>query len=315
MYSLKISTDMESIYCLSSDLGLVKRNIKKPDKIDYFKGFHCGLSDESFDVSESLGIICGISSETPQNIIIFDLSVNLKTKNLSGHTEDVNSVVISESTKKLISAANDRRIIIRGLNNFEIEHDLNTLHMSDVKSLFLKPSGEEIFSASHDKRFYEFSLLNPNKILSHGKIKQKINKVVFNKKTHQVFCVSDKKHRIYVWSLSHQDNFQKNEKYSLTFNSSITTFSRNSILKSDPMQSVLVPKTIYEEPSIEKEIKKDTSFLLKTRNKQRGKNDLVNTPKNANKRSNRMLNQSESRETKSRLDYLNYEFSSQSNFL
>lgn len=203
VYTLKITQDEKSIYCLSSDQVLTSKTLLKTDKNKTFEGFYCGLNDESFDVSEELGIICGISNENYKQLLIYNLSIDQIINRVEGHQEDINCVKISQLKRKVITAGNDCMIIIRDITKFEIEFTLNNLHISDIRTICFGPLEQSIFSGSDDKRLYQTFLddRSDNKGI-YSKIKFKIVKILFNSKSNQIISASDKKNRINLWNLS-----------------------------------------------------------------------------------------------------------------
>ena len=201
VHSFKLCENESHILIVSEDSSIKKWRLHRPQMIDSIPGFSSSLSNECLDISEYLNIIAGLSKKNLCKIAVYDLKEKKIVAILEGHTEIVNCVLISNIRKMVISAGDDNMILMHCIKNFHLLFRLDKIHMSDIRSMTMNPAESYLLTAGHDKRFNLISLEKPGKAAACGRIKQRINKILYIQISGEIICITDEKQRFYVWQI------------------------------------------------------------------------------------------------------------------
>ena len=191
----------QNIFTVSEDSSIKKWRLHRPELIETIQGFSCSLSNECLAVSEDLNLIAGLSKKNLCKIAVYHIQEKKILTILEGHTEIVNCILINKSKKLIISGGDDNTILIHSCLKFVLLHRLDKVHMSDIRSMVMNPRENYLLTAGHDKRFNLISLDNPEKPVACGRIKQRINKILYIYISGEIICISDEKQRFYVWNV------------------------------------------------------------------------------------------------------------------
>jgi WD40 repeat protein len=189
------------LFAVSENSSIKKWRIHKPSLVETIPGFGCSLSNECFDICETLGIIVGLEKSNLYHLAIYSLKKKEKEIVLKEHTSIINCVLISKKRKLIFSGGDDNCVVIYSAQNFKLLFKLDKLHMSDIRSMKLNLNESFLLSAGHDKRFNLISLENPGMPIACGRIKERINKIVYIELSGEIICLSDEKQRFYVWNV------------------------------------------------------------------------------------------------------------------
>lgn len=202
VFSFKFNREESHIFTVSEDSSIKKWRLEQPQLVESIGGFSCSLSNECFDVCEEMGLIAGLAKNNLNDIVLYDMEKKAISNTFKGHTEIINCILISSKNQMLISAGDDNSILIHQLPSCSLVFQFDRVHMSDIRSLTLDSSETHLLTAGHDKRFNLISMRTPGQVLASGRIKQRINKVLYLEETQEVICISDEKQRLYVWNLN-----------------------------------------------------------------------------------------------------------------
>jgi WD40 repeat protein len=187
---------------VSEDSSIKKWKLEQPQLVDTINGFSSSLSNECLDICEDLNLIAGLSKKDLNDIILYNTEQKKIIKILKGHTQIINCVLLSKKKKMVFSGGDDNVIRIHCIVNFTLLFHLDKFHMSDIRSMTMNPSETYLLTAGHDKRFNLISLESPETPVACGRIKQRINKVLYIELTGEIVCISDAKQRFYVWNIN-----------------------------------------------------------------------------------------------------------------
>lgn len=205
-YCFKLDSEEKNLFVVSEDSSIKKWKLNKPQLVETISGFTCSLSNECFDFSESLGLLVGLSKTNLEHLVVYHLEEKVVLTVLKEHQGMINCVLLSQKRKMIISGGDDNCVLIHSTCNFLLLHRLDKLHMSDVRSMRMNPFESYLLTAGHDKRFNLISLDNPEKVITCGRIKERINKIMYIQLTGEIICLSDEKQRFYVWKIDTSEN-------------------------------------------------------------------------------------------------------------
>ena len=98
---------------------------------------------------------------------------------LNGHAKPVRSIAFSPDNRWLVSASDDKKIILWSLNNFKF-HQILIGHSSDVNSVAVSHDNKWLASAADDKKVLVWDLNNLNQIHTLTAHQDAVNSVAFS---------------------------------------------------------------------------------------------------------------------------------------
>ena len=206
VYCFCLSKIEDHIYAVSEDSSIKKWKLEQPQLVQSINGFSSSLSNECLDICEDLNLIAGLSKNNLQDIVLYNIDQKKILQILKGHSQIINCVLLSKKRKMVFSGGDDNVIKIHSITNFKLLFNLDKLHMSDIRSMTMNPSQSYLLTAGHDKRFNLISLDAPETPVACGRIKQRINKVLYIEVSGEIVCISDAKQRFYVWNVNEDSN-------------------------------------------------------------------------------------------------------------